>query len=240
MKQSLESFQENRISTPLRTAAMPLSWLKPYIFMLTERDLEILHVLTKKVPILSVSQVARTWWGEALHPVEAARNRLRALEAQAFVHTISFPVHPEVPLAHPLFAWFPGQPEPDFGALAYRAQARWARPPVFQTFAYATRKAAAHLGGFGGSRPDANHATHDMHLANVFLLKRLHEPASAQSWESEDTVRAERSDYDDKLPDAIVTDPAKIAIDFVGKYPKTKLEAFHRYCERERMGYELW
>ena len=208
--------------------------------MLTERDLEILHILTKKVHILSVSQVARTWWGQALHPIEATRSRLRVLESQTFVQTISFPVHPEVPLLHPLFTWLPGQPEPDFAALAYRAQARWTSPPIFERFVCATRKAAAHLGGFGGSRPDANHATHDMHLANVFLFKRVNDPPCAQSWESEDTIRADRSGYDDKLPDAIVTHPFKMAIDFVGKYPKTKLEAFHEYCEREGMGYELW
>lgn len=208
--------------------------------MLTKRDIEIIDILTKKVHILSLSQVARTWWGQALHPVEAARSRVRVLQAKGFVQIISFPVHPELPLTQPLFSWIPGQAAPDFGALAYRVQIRWVRPPVFEKFVYATRKAAAHLGGYGDARPDANHATHDLHLAAVFLFKQRHDPACAESWQSEDTVRAERRDYDDKLPDAIVTHPTKMAIDFVGKYPKTKLEAFHEYCAREGIGYELW
>ena len=30
------------------------------------------------------------------------------------------------------------------------------------------------------------------------------------------------------------------AIEFGGLYDRVKLEAFHDYCRRERMGYELW
>ena len=208
--------------------------------MLTQRDLEILYILTNKVRVLSISQIARTWWNQAVHPIQSAQARLQALESQGQIRCVSFSVHPEVALENPLEMWLPGQPEPDFGSLSYRAHARWTRPPVFERLVYATKTAAGHLGGFGDSPPDANHATHDMHLAAVFLFKRLHEPACAESWQSEDIVRSGRSGYDDKLPDAIVTYPIVTAIDFVGKYTKAKLNAFHKYCERENMAYELW
>jgi len=208
--------------------------------MLTNRDLEILTILTHKVRVLSIPQIARTWWSQAVSPIPSAQARLRVLESRGQIRCLSFPVHPEINLEKPLEVWRPGLSQPDFGTLSYRAHARWAHPPIFETLVYATKTAAAYFGGFGGSPPDANHATHDMHLAAVFLMKRLHEPESADSWQSEQTVHAARSGYDDKLPDAIVNFPVAMAIEFVGKYPKARLSAFHDYCAREKMAYELW
>lgn len=208
--------------------------------MLTRRDVEILTILTRKVRVLSIAQIARTWWGQALHPIQAARARLQILESRGQVRCASFSVHPEFVLETPLTIWRPGNLQPDFGALSYRAHARWVHRPVFETLVFATKMTAAYLGGSGGSPPDANHATHDMHVGAVYLLKRLYEPLSADSWQSEQAILASRSGCDDKLPDAIVTHPETMAVDFVGKYTKAKLAAFHEYCAREKMGYELW
>ena len=67
----------------------------------------------------------------------------------------------------------------------------------------------------------------------------------AESWRSESLLAADtsikRSNPGDKVPDAIVRDGrTKTAIEFVGEYSVDKLTAFHAYCKRANLGYELW
>lgn len=208
--------------------------------MLTERDIEILKVLCHKVRVLSAPQIARTWWPLAASSVQSALRRIRRLQSQGLLQVNTLSVHPEIPLACPLSIWHPGEPKPDFGPIVYQAQVRWTLPAAFVTTVCATRKAASLFGGYAGRFPEANDATHDLHLAAVFLRKRTERPTVAETWLSEDMVRASRQNQKQKLPDAIIHHPATMAIEFVGRYPKKKLEAFHDFCDGNGMGYELW
>ena len=51
-------------------------------------------------------------------------------------------------------------------------------------------------------------------------------------------IRLERFDQRQKLPDAIYL--PNTAIEVGGRYGKAKLEAFHQYCQSNRLNYELW
>src|SRR5262245_38246284 len=98
--------------------------------VLTRRDLEILDALTKRVRVLSIPQIARTWWAEAADPLRVANNRLRTLQAEELVRVERLPAHPELDLQAPAATWSPGDAAPDFGAISHRLQSRWNQHPV--------------------------------------------------------------------------------------------------------------
>ena len=80
-------------------------------------------------------------------------------------------------------------------------------------------------------------ATHDLHLAAVYLLMRQELPTRAKSWRFE----TEFARPGEKVPDALVRDGfSTTAIDFGGDYKPEQLERIHDYCQERRYGYEIW
>lgn len=211
--------------------------------ILTRRDSDILQALTHRVRLLSLEQIARTWWRDTKHSEGNAAKRLKELEEEDLLRRHVLHAHPELPLPCPLFAWTPGQPRPDYGALSYRCMSRWTEPfrptPAF----LATRRAANHFGGILRKPPKEVEENHDLHLAGMFLRVRASRPALLPHWLSEAKVKRSRPDAPgEKLPDALIRvaggDP--IAFEFGGAYPRDKVQSFHEWCERKGHGYELW
>ena len=63
-------------------------------------------------------------------------------------------------------------------------------------------------------------------------------PTRAATWAPETQLPAGRGV---KVPDAMVRDGRYVtAIEFGGEYSSDKLRQFHRYCENESFGYEVW
>ena len=106
--------------------------------------------------------------------------------------------------------------------------------------------AADRFGGYGGRPPRSIERTHDIHMAQVYLLYRLRQPELLSDWVFEEQVKAERklaaySNHGDKLPDVLLrTESQTRAIEFGGAYGKDKLIAFHRYCKEHLLPYEIW
>lgn len=211
---------------------------------INERDAEILETLSLRVRTLSVEQVARTWWPEVTDPVRAARSGLRRLEVLGKVHCYSLIAHPELDLHQPLVAWSPRDPIPDFEKLAYQCVNRWTEPVRPCPAIVASATTGCEYGGWGGRFPRPSEQTHDLHLATVFLLKRGVDPELPKYWRSEELIRLRRAakghNGPDKLPDAMVTRPKRMAIDFAGRYSATRLESFHDFCADQGLRYELW
>lgn len=208
--------------------------------MLTERDREILEVLTRRVRLLSLPQLARTWWPDVRHGLALAKDRMARLRDDGLVSLFSMAVHPELELAAPLCRWAPGDPAPDFKRLACRAQARWSSAPVAVTAASASPRAGGVFGAFPCRPPKRNEQTHDLHLSAVYLHKRRTHAEQAECWVPEQAVRATYEGYDDKVPDAWVERPRPTAIDFIGRYKAPRLRDLHGYCERRGAAYEFW
>lgn len=211
---------------------------------ITSRDNEILDALTLRVRVLTVEQITRTWWSGLRHGRRAAVRRLEVLELAGSIHTFDMLAHPELSLESPIGHWRPGAPTPDFDELAYRLGKRWALPPIRHTAVIATRKSGRLYGGWGGRHPRPTERTHDLHMAAVFLRKRMLEPAIAGNWISEEKLRERgkgaRTREKLHLPDAIVTRPRRTAIEFGGAYRVEKLRSFHTYCQRIGLSYEIW
>jgi hypothetical protein len=215
--------------------------------VLTRRDLEILDALTKRVRVLSIPQIARTWWAEAADPLRVANNRLRALQAEGLIHVERLPAHPELDLQAPAVTWSPGDAAPDFAALAHRLQSRWKHHPVLTACVSASKLAANRFGGYGGRPPRAVERTHDLHMGQVYLLYRARNPELLLHWVFEEQVKSERKRerrepiFGEKLPDAFLRSAAGVrVVEFGGAYSKDKLTAFHRYCIDHSFPYEIW
>lgn len=211
-------------------------------FSLTPRDQAILDALTLRVRVLSLSQIARTWWGDTQGPESLARTRLKELEREGLVTLFPLVAHPEIPLDAPLIAWRPGDTPPDFGEASHRAKRRWTRDVTTCAGVFATTVAGNWFGGTGGRPPRASEATHDLHLAAVFLRLREANPSAAATWTSEGRLLARGEGRGDKLPDAIVGTRAggKRVIEFGGAYSKSKFAQFHDFCLRRKLPYEVW
>ena len=209
---------------------------------ITGRDRDIVEVLTHQVRVLSLAQVARTWWGKTAHPAVGARRRLRQLEVLGFVERFTLLAHPELDLREPIVCWKPGSPEPDHGSNSYRLGSRWTLPAEATPAVIASAWAGHQLGGKGGRRPRESEQTHDLHLASVYLLYRERWPELAASWMSEELIRRGRSEsFGTKLPDAMIrTDAHQQVVEFGGAYGREKLRDFHRYCSNENLPYALW
>lgn len=209
--------------------------------MLTERDRDILLTLTHKVRVLSLSQLARTWWSETAAGLETARRRLRRLAVDGWLTQLPVNAHPELPLAGPLYRWAPGEPAPNCYQLERRCRSRWKEPARRAAVYLATRQAAARLGGVGGRLKHPLQTDHDLHVGTVYLRLLHTDPAMADLWVSEALVAPERRGQ--KLPDAIVKNPdgsVRLVVEFAGQYDAKRIAAVHEDCAARETPYELW
>jgi hypothetical protein len=144
-------------------------------------------------------------------------------------------------LESPLVVWQPGGELPEFGRLAYHLQNRFTEPARATSVFWASEKTLRRFGGGHVRRPRVSEVTHDLGLASVYLTFRQHAPLRAKAWISEAKILARGTSRGVKVPDAFVVERDVVtAIEFGGEYGKSKLREFHRYCERNRQGYELW
>ncbi|NOT01219.1 MAG: hypothetical protein HOP29_11390 [Phycisphaerales bacterium] len=208
---------------------------------LTPRDTDIVGILARRVRLLSIDQLARTFWKEVARPVDAANRRVAALTKEGLLERLTVLAHPEIDLPAPVAVWKRGEAAPDFDALAYRLRKRWNLPPRSTPVVIASAGAGEWLGGRGGRRPRRSEATHDLHLTAVYLKMRAEQPKRAARWISEAIIQAEGGGRDEKLPDAIIRNRAgATAIEMGGLYTAKKLAAFHDDCARRGMAYEIW
>lgn len=215
--------------------------------LFTERDLEIFDALTKRVRVLSLAQIARTWWPTAKDATRVAENRLRVLAGENLLQIERAPAHPEIRLDAPVITWSFALGDPNFGAVSYQLQSRWRDHPVLTPCVSASKKAADRFGGYGGRPPRSVERTHDIHMAQVFLHYRLSNPDVLTDWVFEEQVKAERkrvgdrSESGEKLPDAFLrSNSGTRVVEFGGAYGKDKLITFHRYCKEHSFPYEIW
>jgi hypothetical protein len=230
---------DNYTKTTIERPDSPVTAPTPRI---TDRDGAILHVLCHQLRVLSLPQIARTWWSSDGGPDRDASRRCARLAAAGLLTMREFLVQPELTLSAPLASWRCHQPPPPFAAVAHAASRRFSGPVESVLLIAATERAARSLGGHGGRLPRTSEATHDLHLATVYLWMRRRLPTRTESWRSEAWLADRRPrSASGKVPDAMVRDGhSRTAIEMVGQYSTEKLRAFHDYCAEQRLGYELW
>ena len=207
------------------------------------RDQEVLSALSRRVRLFSLAQIASFWWGEGEVALANARRRLAKLtDAQLLsrfqVLAIALPS-----LAEPVSDWRPGQPEPEFGAVAWKLQNRWQQPSRKTTVYVATARASGIYGG--RARGELKHelqATHDLGVSAMYLALLRKDPALADFWVGEDMIRLFR--LGQKIPDAAIADSPrshpKLILEFGGAYDVRRLRRFHADCAKKETPYEIW
>ena len=187
-----------------------------------------MDVLNRRVRVLSLAQIARTWCTRERDPLARAKCLIEALERNAAVKPVSLLARPEIIPTEPLATWQPGLPPPDLGAVAWQLQRRRRDQPAVATQAVI---------GSASRLPRPTDTTHDLHLAGVFLLMCRELPTRASSWVFETDLRH----TGEKLPDAVVTDgKGKTVIECGGEYDRKRLEEDHEYFAGLGYGYEIW
>ncbi len=208
---------------------------------LTTRDRELLAALARDVRVASVAQIARAWFADSPEPVRSAERRMRDLSAAGLIERFAMLVRPELELHAPLVRWRVEDPAPDFARLATRLAARWSAPLVRTPLVIASRAGGVQFGGAGGRRPRLSEVSHDVSLAAVYFKRFLKLRSSSAVWYSEARLATLGFGDRKRLPDAMIEDGAvRTVIELGGTYSAVKLVAFHAFCEREKMNYELW
>lgn len=213
---------------------------------MTECEREILSVLTRRVRVLSLTQLARTWWTPDLRGMRQAQRTLGSLESSGFAARLNTLAHPEIDLESPVLRWSPEHRAPDFGAAAYRLESRWREQPVPVTLVYATSAATRLLGGCIRDRPPRpSETTHDVHVAALYLLVRRRDRRAARAWVGEHELSTLGFGKQTRLPDAMLLRSRghrgdNLVMEFGGRYSKAKLVGFHEWCAANVLAYELW
>ena len=202
----------------------------------------MLEALAFKVRMLSLDQVARTWWGQATDAPRLARRRLSRLEDVGLLERREVRSRPLLELVEPVSSWQPGAPKPDLGAASWKLRTRWTEAPRATPVYVATRRALNELGGRGGRLPTLGQETHDLHTSELYLRLLREQPERAARWVGEERLKAQRG-RGEKVPDGLILDELgepELAVEFAGAYPKRRLEDFHRDAEERGLAYELW
>lgn len=200
---------------------------------------DLLEILTRRVRLLSLVHLKSLW-----HPSERNRRtlarRLSRLRANGLVdvHTINVQVLNPI---SPLFAWKPGDDEPNCEALARRSHSRWTCGAVPMTVCVASAITANLFGSTASGLPRLEQRDHDLLLAAVYVAYCLHRPHEAALWVGEHALP--KAGFQIKDPDAFLIDRTGRVlrvIESAGRYRPGQIETFHEHCSDEGFPYELW
>ena len=206
----------------------------------TDRDLDVVDTLTRRVSLLAIEQIAEIWWPSADH-LRIVRRRLRRLTTAELLRRTIVNVHPLLDLARPLVCWNGNAAEPNFERASQRARNRWTQPAIPTEVYSATRAAANLFGSTARQLPNLNHRDHDLLLAQVYVLYRTTRRTQARQWIGEDALP--KAGYRIKDPDAFLVDDAGRVfrvIESAGHYGTKQIESFHQHCVESALPYELW
>jgi hypothetical protein len=201
---------------------------------------KIVHLLTKKVRVLTDEQLARTFFASAKKPIRQARETARRLEGKGLAIVQTSMVHPELLLEQPLLDWKPGDVEPNLDRLGWQTASRWTKPPLRTFVVSATVKARQLVGGYCGGRPErAREICHDIHVTSIFLHLRRTQPDWAMAWVPEDQTAADqRWRPQSRIPDAIIQNDPQVYVDFGGSYKAEKLKLI--FAAWRTVRFQIW
>lgn len=209
---------------------------------LTPFDRLLVGTLCARVRALTFDQYVRLGRAAGRTNSRAAARRLRRLADAGLVRAVRALVRPVDPLTAPVAAWAPGDPPPDFAALAWRLERRWRVALRPQPVLFATARSVRVFGGWASGRlGNVGQLSHDLHVAEVYLHFLTDRPERAARWVAGELLRG-TAGRNQKVPDAVLVDGpvTTLAIDFGGLYDARKLAAFHRNMLARRLPYEVW
>lgn len=210
---------------------------------MTPRRKQLFRHLCRDVRIVSEAQASGVMAIGGPGPADV-RRELAGLVIKDFLRRDRVIARVLPPLTEPIARWSPGEPPPDFGALAWRLEKRWDVPPQVLPV-YRAGPGARRVYGSGTCSGGLNFAalSHDLACADMLIAFAARYPERLPHWVGED-VRKDGLARGEKLPDVILFDDnlkPYLVCEMAGSYPKVRLEAFHTYASVVlNLPYELW
>jgi hypothetical protein len=226
---------------------------RPLGFSLTERQEIVLSTLCHRVRRAMSRQFAAALWPPGPSGELNAQRAIQRLIDAGYLDEYPVIVE-ELQLFQPLVMWAPRETTPDLAAVARHIQERWTGRGKVERVLVATNAAVGLYGGFAGGRKLPDQASHDIHVAQIYLRLLTTQPSVARQWKSEERLAYERRRYRrpgdlsdlphiEKVPDAVLCDDAgniRSVIEFSGEYKLERLQRLHRYCVENAYPYECW
>lgn len=204
----------------------------------TDRDLIVLKALSLQVRLFGQRQLAEALWDG---DVANARRRLRRFAELGLAERCVVLARPLPEIIGPVFAWQPGQVDPDAGQVAFKLQSRWRYQALRSTVCFLpTEKCVNHFGGRSKALIPAQ-VSHDLGVAEVWLWYWLNLPDYINAWRGENQLTDTESGQ--ALPDAVLVDEHEqphTLIEFGGDYSATRIAAFHDDAVVRGLPYQIW
>jgi hypothetical protein len=207
---------------------------------MNRREEKIVRTLANSVRVMTVVQVARTWWADTRSGRNRAAAALNRLDAEGWVHVQRVLSRPIQSLASPLIRWRPSQEQPDFEAAARSLHRRAMADARSVKVVFASSRAVIFFAAGRAPALKITQMTHDLNVSELYLhFRRSGLPEGC--WVSED--RLPRNWPLRQRPDALLRNEAgdvARAIEYGGDYPPRRLAALHAGLSRIGLGYEIW
>ena len=201
---------------------------------------QIANILAESVRVMTVTQIARTWWTDTRWGRDRASAAMTRLAAEGWLHVQQALSRPIQSFVAPLIAWRRGARRPDFGAAVrlLHQRAMVAARPVKIVFA-GTRAVRFFASGPAMS-VKLTQMTHDLNVSELYLhYRRIGVPD--RFWTSE--ARLPRHWPLKERPDAVLRDEAGTivrAVEYGGDYTVSRLAELHAGLSSINLSYEIW
>ncbi len=206
----------------------------------TDRDLDLLETLARRIRLPAVSQVTALWWPD-VRVRTTPRSRLKELAAAGWLELHRVNARPLPTTDEPLIVWQPGEDDQDAERAAAKIRERRSIAAEPIEVCVASAGAANLFGSSARGLPSVERRDHDLRLAAAYCYYRRTRPQLAKRWIGE---HARLPDRDlSRNPDAVLVDAhGRIArvIESAGEWNASQINAFHEFCFANDLPYELW
>lgn len=216
---------------------------------LSERDTTIVSLLVRCLPVLSLGQITnKLFAGDRANALRS----LGRLTARGYLARHKCLSRTPPIIERPLLNWHPGQNAPSAYRLAYQLNRRWLTQGTRIRRCYTAGPALNALFGFSlAVRPQRPmQISHELGLAETYLTICEQAGDRWQRWIGElyyvacqNPAISEMMGSGTQRPDALILNnegQVECVIEFGGVYNAKRLGRFHRWCQRERLSYEIW
>jgi len=201
---------------------------------------QILRALANDVRVLSLPQVARTWWTNTRWGQSRAKAAMAELERNGWLQIHRSLARPVTELHQPLMSWATGEDEPDFWHLSRVLHKRAMQDASMTSFVFASPRTIVLFGQGRAPSVKLTQMTHDLHVSEVYLRYRTN-GLSSRHWISEDRLPREWPLRE--RPDAVLSDDegrVHRAVEYGGNYPPKRLAELHTALSSIELAYEIW
>ena len=201
---------------------------------------QILRVLADSIRVLTLRQIAKTWWTDTRWGRTRASAAMNDLAREGWLHVQRLLSRTIQSFVDPLVDWQPKDRRPDFASVARRLHRRAmvAAKPV--KVVYAAKRAVTFFGNGRAPAIKLTQMTHDLNVSELYLHYRRNGFARCL-WLSED--RLPRDWPLRERPDALLKNhrgQLLRAVEYGGDYPVSRLVELHTGLASINLGYHLW